>query len=343
MSDTVLLTGITGFLGGHVALALLEAGYTVRGSLRNPGPNGERAAALRRTLEAAGGDVSRLQTVELDLTRDAGWTEAAAGARFVMHTASPFVTSMPRDPQELIGPAVAGTERALAAARSAGAERVALTSSTVAITAGRGEGRPDRLGAEEWSRPEDGRLNAYGASKVMAERRAWEIAQAPGAPALAVINPGFILGPLLDADPGTSGAVLARLLRGDLPMVPRLILHTVDVRDLARIHVAALSDPQASGARHPAAFSRLSLVDLCRAMARAAPERARRIPKREAPDWLVRALALFDGDIRANVNELGYGPELDAAAGRRLLGRAPIPGETSAGDMARSLLKRGAV
>lgn len=343
MSDTVLLTGITGFLGGHVALALLKAGYTVRGSLRNPGPNGERAEALRATLAEAGADLSRLSLVPLDLTRDEGWAEAAAGARFVMHTASPFVTTMPKDPQALIAPAVQGTERAFAAAQAAGAERVVLTSSTVAITAGRGPGRPDRLGAADWSRPEDGRLNAYGASKVLAERRAWELAEAPGAPALAVVNPGFISGPLLDADPGTSGAVLARLLRGELPMVPRLILHTVDVRDLARIHVAALTDPEAAGHRHPAAFSHHSLSEIGAILRRALPDRARRIPVREAPDWLIRLVARVDGDVRANLNELGYGPDLDASAGLRLLGRAPIPAERSLADMARSLIARGVV
>ena len=89
---TVLLTGVTGFLGGHLAVALLRAGYKVRGSLRTP----SRGAGTAKAIEEAGGDVSNLEFVELDLTKDAGWDEACAGVDYLVHAASPFVTSMPR-------------------------------------------------------------------------------------------------------------------------------------------------------------------------------------------------------------------------------------------------------
>ncbi|MCB1358844.1 MAG: NAD-dependent epimerase/dehydratase family protein [Maritimibacter sp.] len=338
MPDTVLLTGVTGFLGGHTAKALLDKGYHVRGSLRNPA----RATATARALEALGADVSRLDFVTLDLTDDTGWDTAAEGARYVLHTASPFVTTMPKDPAELTGPAVAGTERAMRAAHRAGAERVVLTSSTATIVYGRGPGRPDRLGPDDWTDPAEGRLTAYALSKVLAERRAWEIAEETGL-ALTTIQPGFICGPLPDDDPGTSGAVIARVLRGDVPMLPDLHFHIVDVRDLAEIHVAALASEEMSGKRVPAAFAGLSLYDLARNLAEDLPEHAGKIPRRRAPDWLVRILALFDGDIRANVNELGYAPEVDASRARALLSHAPRPARETMADMARDMTARGLV
>ena len=338
MADTVLLTGITGFLGGHLARELLASGYHVRGSLRNPA----RADSLRAALGKAGADLSRLDLVELDLTRDTGWPAATDGARFVLHSASPFVTAMPRDRQELIGPAVGGTERALGAALAAGAERVVLTSSSVAIVNGRSGARPARLGRDDWANPDDGRLNAYAESKVRAERRAWQMV-AGQEHRLTVINPGFILGPLLDDDPGTSGALLQRFLRGKVPLAPNLWLHGVDVRDLARIHVAALTDPLAAGQRHPAAFASTDIMGIAQMIAAARPEYARKMPKLRVPDWFIRLYATFDGDMRANLNELGYNPHLDATAATRLLGQAPRPLPQSVADMAGSLIERGLV
>lgn len=339
MADTVLLTGITGFLGGHVAKTLLDKGYHVRGSLRNPA----RADATAHALEAMGADTSRLDFVPLDLTRDAGWDAAADGARFVVHTASPFVTTMPKDPDVLTRPAVGGTERALLAAARAGAERVVVTSSSVTVVNGRGPGRPQKLGPDDWSDPAEGRLSAYALSKVLAERRAWDLAREHGL-ALTTVLPGFICGPLPDDDPGTSGAVLIRLLKGAIPMLPNLIFDVVDVRDLAEIHAEALSSAAAKGQRVIAAFGEAPLADLARNLAKDLradmPDIAGRIPQRRAPDWLVRLIALADGDIRANLNELGYGPHLDVSRARALLGRPPIATRQTMADMARDLVAK---
>lgn len=340
MTDIVVLTGITGFLGGHIALDLLKAGYTVRGSLRNPA----RADTVRQSLQAQGADTDRLGFVQLDLARDDGWEAALAGARFLLHTASPFVTTMPADKMVLIRPAVDGTDRALRAALKAGVERVVMTSSSLAIAAGRGPDRPDTLGPEDWADPDGGRMNAYAESKTRAERHAWELMQQAGRQdGLAVINPGFIIGPLLDDDPGTSGALLQRFLRGQMPAVPQLYLHTVDVRDAARIHVTALTDPGAGGRRHPAAFSEMSLKEMADMLRRELPGYASKMPRFVLPDWLVRIYARFDGDIRANLNELGYNPHLQSVHAQAMLGRPPRPATLSVREMAQSLIDRNLV
>ena len=209
MADTVLLTGVSGFLGGHVALALLNAGYQVRGSLRSLG----KADHVRTTLAKAGADVSRLEFVALDLLGDQGWEAAAQGCRYLVHTASPVAARMPTDKMELIRPAVEGTERALNAALKAKVERVVLTSSMAAIAAGHDLARTTPFTAADWTNLNGRPVSAYVESKTRAERRAWELMKAAGRESdLAVINPAYIFGPLLDEDPGTSVGLIARLL-----------------------------------------------------------------------------------------------------------------------------------
>src|SRR5690606_35058139 len=131
----------------------------------------------------------------------------------LQHTASPFVLSMPRDKNELVGPAVAGTERALNAALKAGVERIVLTSSMAAIAYGHDKTRTAPFTADDWSQLEARPQNAYIESKTRAERRAWEIMDAAGRHTdLVVINPSVILGPLLDEDEGTSAVLIKRLM-----------------------------------------------------------------------------------------------------------------------------------
>jgi nucleoside-diphosphate-sugar epimerase len=338
MADTVLLTGVSGFLGGHVALALLEAGYRVRGSVRDPA----RAEKVRETLARAGADVSRLELVTLDLLRDDGWAEAARGARYLMHTASPFVVRAPRDRNQLIRPAVGGTERALRAALASKVERIVLTSSVAAIVYGHGAAQDRTFTAADWTDPDGTGVNAYAQSKTLAEHRAWELMGERGRERdLVAINPGAILGPLLDDDPGTSVALVGRLFDGSVPLAPRIAFGIVDVRDVAALHLAAMTAPGIGGRRLPVSAATLPLIEIAGILARAFPERASKLPRFVLPDWLVRAYALFDADVRANLGELGRCRHIDASAATALLGRPLIPAADALVASARSLIEFG--
>ena len=320
MSDRVLLTGISGFLGGHVALQLLNAGYTVRGSLRNL----KREAKVRDTLAKAGADTSRLEFVALDLMDDTGWREAAEGCRYVQHTASPFVLEIPADKMELIGPAVEGTTRALDAANAAGAERIVLTSSMAAIAYGHDKSRTAPFTADDWTDLEGRGVNFYQESKTLAERRAWEIMEKAGRrEALSVINPSGIFGPLLDEDPGTSAILIQRLLNGSVPALPRIPITVIDVRDVAAAHVAAMTAPEAGGRRFPMGERTLFFKQVADLLAERYPQK--RVPRRQMPDWAVRLYGLFDRDVRGNVGELGLAKQLDSSAAIALLDRKLIP------------------
>ena len=336
MTDRVLLTGISGFLGGHVALQLLHAGYTVRGSLRNL----ERADKVRDTLSRAGADVSRLEFVALDLLSDAGWSDAVQGCRYLQHTASPFVLKMPEDKMELIRPAVEGTERALNAANAAGVERIVLTSSMAAIAYGHDRSRTRPFTATDWTNLQGRGVNPYQESKTRAERRAWEIMEAAGrSDALAVINPSGIFGPLLDEDPGTSAVLVQRLLNGSVPATPRIPMTTIDVRDVAAAHVAAMTDREAGGRRFPMGERTMFFAEAANILRPHYPDH--RIPRRQMPDWAVRLYGLFDRDVGDNLGELGYIKTLDSSGAIALLGRPLIPAPEALLATAKSLVAHG--
>jgi len=337
MTERILVTGVSGFLGGHVALQLLIKGYDVRSSIRDlAGADG-----VARALAAAGADVSRLEFRALDLLSDTGWAEAAEGCRCLLHIASPFVLTMPKEADDLIRPAVDGTRRALTAALNAGHKRIVLTSSLAAIDGGHTDWtRP--LGPSDWTDLDGPMVNAYTRSKTLAEREAWRLVEAWGRrEKLAVINPGAILGPLLDNDPGTSGLVIQRLLKGAIPIAPDIRLPYVDVRDVAAAHIAAMEREDAGGRRHLVANPVWSLLDLAKTVGDAWPDRRNALPRRTVPNWMTRAVGMFDPSIRASLAYLGIDRRYDDESGVRLLGHSVRGSREAASAMACSLIERG--
>jgi nucleoside-diphosphate-sugar epimerase len=317
MSDRVLLTGISGFLGGHVALQLLEQGYTVRGSVRSL----DKAEKVRKTLAAHGADTSRLEFVALDLLSDKGWAEAMSSVRYLQHVASPFVLEMPKDKNDLIRPAVEGTRRAVTAALTAGVERIVVTSSIAAIVYGHSD-RSRTFTTADWTNTDNPAVTAYPESKLRAEREAWAIADSFGArDRLTTINPGAILGPLLDEDVGTSGALVQRLLNGSMPAAPKMSLSI-----------------EAGGKRHILSDREMSIFELATALRAALPKASSRAPRFELPNWVVRLMGLFDPQIASNTAELGHVRRVDGNSGRLLLARPTIPGPDAAVATAQSLI-----
>jgi dihydroflavonol-4-reductase len=333
----VLVTGISGFIARHVAVELLNAGYGVRGTLRSLRREEEVRASLARHA-----DVARLEFAEADLESDAGWSEAVAGCAHVLHVASPFPVDQPRDEQELIRPAVQGTLRVLRSAAAAGVERFVQTSSMVAIMYGHPRDRAAPFTEGDWTRIEEPGVSAYAKSKTLAERAAREFVAREGAGLhYSSVNPGFVLGPALDPDIGSSAGVIRMFLRGKYPGAPRICMPCVDVRDVARMHRLALETQAPSGGRYLGTADCLWLNDVARAIREGLGPAARRVPSRELPDWVVKLVARFDPAARVTVPDLGRAITVDTTATRRALGVEFIPAREAAVAMARSLVELG--
>ncbi|MCP3054557.1 NAD-dependent epimerase/dehydratase family protein [Aurantimonas marianensis] len=332
MSDLVLLTGISGFIAKHVALDLLGAGYRVRGTVRSSA----KADVVRETLKKAGGAVDRLEFFEADLIRGEGWDAAAAGCRFVVHTASPFPATQSRDKNALMPPARGGTLRVVKAAAKAGVGRIVLTSSVAAIYYGHSAKWRTRFSEADWSDVESSHISDYAMSKTESERAAWKAVEA-GGPELVVVNPAFVLGPLLDRETGTSAELIRTMLKGRLPVVPDITLGIVDVRDVASAHLRAMTVPHAAGRRFILCGGSMSMMDIGRMIALADPSAGNRVPKLVLPDFLVRAAAIFNRQARAAVPELGRRKILATEAAEQALGIDFRPPRDAVAAMVRSL------
>jgi dihydroflavonol-4-reductase len=337
--STVLVTGGSGFVGSHVILQLLEAGHVVRTTVRSLG----REAGVRSMLEGAGAELGdRLSFFAADLERDDGWTAAVAGCEYVLHVASPMPAVAPKTEDEVIVPARDGVLRVLRAARDAKVERVVLTSSCGAIYYGHPlQSAP--FDESSWTRL-DGEMSAYVKSKAVAEPAAWDFVAAEGGELeLTAINPAGIFGPALGADYSGSLDLVKCLLNG-MPGCPRLYFGVVDVRDVADLHLRAMTSPAARGERFIAVAGEcLSMLDIANALKARMGPAARRVPTRELPNWVVRLAARFDPATQQLLPLLGKVRNATSEKARRVLHWTPRSSEDAVVATAESLLKLGLI
>jgi len=330
---TVLVTGGSGYLGGWCVVELLRRGYRVRTTVRNLAREKEVRASIAPQVDP--GD--RLMVVAADLLDDAGWAEAVSGCDYVLHVASPFPPEQPKDPDELIVPARDGTLRVLKASLDAGVERVVVTSSVAAIS---GSGKPVHgrpLDEQDWSDPDNPKLTPYACSKTVAERAAWDFMRERGASEkLATVNPGAIIGPVLNEDRSFSLQAIERLL-GGMPGLPRIGFSFVDVRDVADLEIRAMTAPEAGGERFVAVTTFQWMADIAAVLRDRMGEAAAKVPTRSIPNFVVRGMGIFDPSVRSIVAQLGRKTEASSEKARISLGWSPRPIDETIVECAQSL------
>lgn len=335
----VLVTGGSGFVAGHVILQCLQAGYTVRTTIRSVG----KEAAIRKTLQAAGApNLDRLSFAVADLLSDEGWDQACSGCDVVLHVASPLTAT--KVEAEVVRPAVDGVIRVLRAARNAGVRRVVFTSSCGAVYYGHPL-RKEPFDETSWTNVEAGGMSAYVKSKALAERAAWDFMEKEGGSLeLVAIQPTGIFGPALGSDIASSLGLIRRLMDGSMPACPDLWFCVVDVRDVADLHLRAMTDPQAAGQRFIATgSSSVSMLEIATVLRERLGPKAAKVPTRKLPDWMVRLLAVFSVETADLVPLLGKVRNASSEKAQRVLGWTPRPWQDAVVATAESLIAVGAV
>ena len=340
--STILVTGGSGFIGGYCILQLLAAGHQVRTTVRNLRREGDVRAMLKHAGALPANE--RLSVVAADLADNAGWAQAVAGCEYVLHVASPLPSYIPKHEDELIVPARDGALRVLRAAQGAGVRRVVMTSSFAAI----GYGHPPRSAPfteSDWTNADAASLSAYVKSKTLAERAAWDfIAKEGRGLELATVNPVVVFGPVLGSDYSASILLIKRMLDGAMPALPRLSFGAVDVRDVADLHVRAMTDGAAAGQRFLAvAGDFMSMLEIANVLRRRMGSAASRVPSRQVPDWLVHVAGWFNALARQAVPELGKHKNATSQKAQRVLGWAPRSNEQAIVATAESLQRLGLI
>ena len=295
--DKVLVTGASGFIGLHCIAQLLQAGYQVRGSLRSRA----RESEIRNALSKVVNTENRLEICELDLLKDDGWDEAVSGCDYVMHVASPLLNREPKDQDEIIRPAHEGLMRALKSSVRNKIKRFVMTSSFSAIGYGHVK---DVFDESHWTDTTQ-KIGAYNKSKAIAEKAMWDyldsLKEEEKIEAVA-INPTLVIGASLSNDVGTSNIFLQKMLDGSYPVVPKVHFGYVTVKDTAKAHVAAMTHPHASGKRFILAERCMWLYEVNKILRKHGYKKA---PIRQAPNLLMKFLALFNNEASAIAGFVG--------------------------------------
>ncbi|WP_282947969.1 MULTISPECIES: aldehyde reductase [unclassified Sphingopyxis] len=336
MTGTVLVTGGSGYIAGFLIRQLIENGWTVNTTVRSL----KREDEVRGWLQV---DNSKLRFFAADLENDAGWAEAMAGCSHVAHVASPFPLDVPKHADDLVVPAREGALRALRFAKGAGVRRFVLTSSMAAIAYGHGQDR-ELYDESDWTNLDNPGVMPYPRSKTVAERAARDWVAAEGGDLeFASVNPAAVFGPLLSDDLSTSIELVKQLLEGKVPMCPDIGFGIIDVRDVADLHYRALTAPDIRNERYVCSGPFLKMIDVANILTANLGDKARKVPTRKMPDWLLKLFALVRPELKQLVAELGNVRGGDSSHAMQTLGWTMHTPEEAVLATAHSLLERGIV
>jgi len=337
----VVVTGGSGFIAVHIILQLLQQGFAVRTTVRSL----QKTALIKEMLTNGGvTDFSALSFAEADLTHDAHWAEVLRGATYAIHVASPTPNRVFKDENEMIQPAVEGVLRVLKAARDAGVKRVVLTSAYGAVFAGHHH-RTTPYTEADWSDVTVKKVHAYQKSKTLAERAAWQFIREHGnGLELAAVNPVGVMGPVLSSDYSHSNVQVRQLLEGQIKAVPHVDSGYVDVRDVASLHILAMTAPQAAGERFLATTGEtLSMLDVATILREAFPQFAAKLPTKTIPNVVIKAAALVKPELKMIASIVGEYAGTSNEKAVRMLDWHPRSAKTAIVATAQSMLDLGII
>lgn len=331
----VLLTGVTGFLGSHTAIQLLNKGYKVVGTLRSK----DRIDSIREVIGKQTSNIDNLNFVEADLGNSDLWLELTRDIDYIQHIASPFPRTMPKFENDLIIPAKKGTLNILKAAKTNHVKRVVMVSALGAITYGKTKRELNTIFNEnDWTDVSNYKdTTPYYRSKTIAEKVAWDfIKEEKTGLELTTICPGAILGPVIDKDFGTSANIIISLLNGSLPALPKIEFDIVDVRSVADLLIKSMEMPQAANNRYIAVSGHFNYKEIAQILKQEYPDR--KIPSIELPDFVTKIFSVFQPLLKPVLLE-NVKRKIDASKATKELNWQPLSSKEAILSCAKSLLE----
>ncbi|MGQ2374870.1 SDR family oxidoreductase [Companilactobacillus zhachilii] len=332
----VVVTGGSGFIAIHIILQLLEQGYAVRTTIRSQ----TKKEVVKEMLTNGGiTDFSNLSFSLADLNSDANWEETMTGASYVIHVASPTPKLNFKNEAEMIRPAVDGVLRVLKAARDNGVKRVVLTSAYGAIFAGH-KNRATPYTEKDWTNLNAENIHPYQKSKTMSEMAAWNFIKTEGQGLeLAAVNPVGVMGPVLSAKYSHSNIQIQEMLEGKINALPKIDSGYVDVRDVASLHILAMTSAKANGERFLATTGEtLSMMEVADILREAFPEYAKKLPTKLLPNFIVKTAAFFQPQLRMIASIVDEYAETSNEKAKLLLGWQPRSAKTAIIATAQSMI-----
>ena len=338
MRKTILVTGGTGYVGSWIVKYLLEKDYRVRITVRDKSKT-SKYAFLQEIADKSDGVI---EVYEADLLTPGAFDSAAEDSDAIIHVASPFTLRFKDAVNEIIKPAINGTQNVLnAATSSATVKKVVLTSSVAAVYGDNIE--MQEKGIREFTEDDFNDTSSethqpYSYSKVKAELRAWELARQQEQWKLVVMNPGFVMGPLLDTNSNSESIQFMKdMLTGKfLTGAPHLEFGFVDVRDVAKAHILALEEEKAIG-RYILIKEVMSFIGFAKKIKVIYPGKYP-LPLMKAPKFMLyligRAFGITSRFVSRNI---GYHIKINNSKGQKELGLVYSPIETTIEDMVESM------
>tara|TARA_Y100000768_G_scaffold239099_1_gene181040 strand:+ start:446 stop:1456 length:1011 start_codon:yes stop_codon:yes gene_type:complete len=322
----ILVTGATSYIGKHCIAVLIEKGYKVRTTIRDI----KKAKQVKSDLEDHLGKTIDLEFHEADLMKEDGWFDAIKGCDAIIHIAGPFPMSYEGGEKELTGPHEDGAMRVFRLAKDHGINRIILTSSVASIWMDSTIDDTVRyIDENNWTNLSDTNLDAYTKGKALKEKAAWDFVDKNDSIKLTTILPSLVLGPGIGA-PVRRGSMefMLMMINKELPVAPPLKFGVVDVRDVAKMHVAALENDESIGKRMILAENTYWVKEVTEML----NKHGHNAPTFTPPVFLVKLMATFDKTMKPIKPLLGVDVNFNTEPAKSILNYNPVPIEQTIKD-----------